>query len=118
MTEEMVMPLPNRVYKGACIRVIDGDTYVIDVDLGFTAHVHVKIRLQGIDVYERSTDKGKLAIEYVRALLMSKDGPVPLTIRSYKDARSFERWVADIWWGQGYSLADTLRQAGFEKVPA
>ncbi len=117
MSEEMVMPIPNHAYKGVCVRVIDGDTYVIDVDLGFTSHVHVKIRLRGIDVYERSTVKGKQAMAYLQQLLIPSGlSPTKLTIQSLKDSRSFERWVADVWWGDGGEpLAETLRKAGYEK---
>ncbi len=63
---------------------------VVDVDLGYTAHVHVRIRLRGIDVYERSTDQGKAAIIFMRELLTPVGKPpIPLVIQSYKDARSF-----------------------------
>ncbi len=113
----MTAPIPNYIYRGICARVVDGDTYVIDVDLGYTAHVHVRIRLRDIDVYERSTDQGKAAIVYLRELLTPLGKPpMPLIIQSYKDARSFERWVADIWLTNGESLAETLRKLGHEKA--
>ncbi len=113
----MTAPIPNHVYYGVCVRVVDGDTYVIDVDLGYTAHVHVRIRLRGIDVYERSTSEGKLAMSYLKGLLLPL-GPLPpsrLVVQSYKDSRSFERWVADIWLPDGVLLSDRLREVGYEK---
>lgn len=110
---------PDRIYPATCARVIDGDTFVADIDLGFTVHAHVKIRIHGIDVYERSTPEGKAAKQFLMNLLMKAgQEPTDLMIRSYKDARSFERWVADVWWGykEGQTLlADTLRGAGYEK---
>ncbi len=112
----MIAPTPNHVYNGVCVRVVDGDTYVVDVDLGYTAHVHVRIRLRGIDVYERSTEQGKLAMSYLKGLLLPVDkSPERLVIQSYKDARSFERWVADIWLPDGVLLSDRLREVGYEK---
>ncbi len=113
----MTAPVPNHVYKGVCVRVVDGDTYIIDVDLGYTAHVQVRIRLRGIDVYERSTEQGKRAMSYLKALLIPL-GPLPpaqLMIQSYKDVRSFERWVADIWLPDGELLSDRLRKTEYEK---
>ncbi len=114
----MTMPSPNRVFYGVCVRVIDGDTYIIDVDLGYTAHVQVRIRLRGIDVYEKNTDQGKLAMSYLQGLLFPlTKSSIPLVIQSYKDARSFERWIADIWLPDGDLLSDRLREIGYEKSP-
>ncbi len=112
----MTAPSPNRVYYGVCVRVIDGDTFVVDVDLGYTAHVHVRIRLRGINVYEKNTDQGKLATAYLQGLLLPLTStPSSLVIQSYKDARSFERWIADVWLPDGDLLSDRLREIGYEK---
>ncbi len=112
----MTAPIPNRVYYGVCVRVVDGDTFVVDIDLGYTGHVHVRIRLRSINVYEKNTDQGKLAISYLQGLLfpLSKSS-IPLVIQSYKDARSFERWIADVWLPDGDLLSDRLREIGYEK---
>lgn len=42
-------------YKAKCIRVIDGDTIVAEVDLGFNTFKKVKVRLEGIDAPEVRT---------------------------------------------------------------
>lgn len=42
-------------YKAKCIRVIDGDTIVAEVDLGFDTFKKVKVRLMGIDAPETRT---------------------------------------------------------------
>lgn len=116
-----MIPAPpvEHVYRGTCVRIVDGDTYVVDIDLGYTAHVHVRIRLRGIDVHERRTAEGLAAMAWLRERLTPAGRPpTPLVVRSYRDARSFERWVADVWWGpEGYDLAVSLRHAGHEKPP-
>lgn len=43
------------VYKAKCLRVIDGDTIVAEVDLGFNIYTKVNIRLEGIDAPEVRT---------------------------------------------------------------
>jgi hypothetical protein len=50
----------------------------------------------------------------VENLLIPFGGPAPLIVRSYKDARSFARWVCDVW-VDDEPLADLLRAAGHEK---
>jgi len=42
-------------YKAKCIRVIDGDTIVAEVDLGFNTYTKVSVRLEGIDAPEVRT---------------------------------------------------------------
>ena len=67
-------------YKAKCIRVIDGDTIVAEVDLGFNTFRKVKVRLEGIDAPEiRTRDleekkKGFAAKEYLEDIFStSKD---------------------------------------------
>lgn len=104
-------PEPTYVYRATLFKVTDGDTYVLMVKLGFYSYQAVKVRLHGIDVYEKNTAPGKAAIIYVEALLRDKE----VTVQSYKDQRSFERWVCDVW-VDGIHLKDLLREAGFEKA--
>jgi endonuclease YncB( thermonuclease family) len=103
------------VYRATCERVIDGDTYVLRIDLGFRCAVSFEARLHGIDCPERNTTAGKAATLYVENLLIPFGGPAPLIVRSYKDARSFARWVCDVW-VDDEPLADLLRAAGHEKA--
>ena len=42
-------------YKAKCLRVIDGDTIVAEVDLGFDTYKKVRVRLEGIDAPEVRT---------------------------------------------------------------
>ena len=58
-------------YKAKCLRVIDGDTIVAEVDLGFSTFKRVNVRLLGIDAPEvRTRDlkekkKGLISKEYL-----------------------------------------------------
>lgn len=84
---------PSYVYRATCKRPVDGDTFVADVDLGFGASIEIKVRLHGVNAPEKNTPEGKAAGEYL-ATLLAYSG---LILKSYKDARSFERWVCDVW---------------------
>ncbi len=101
---------PAYRYRAHLVRVIDGDTYVLDVDLGFRVHSHVTVRLRGLDCPEPSTAEGRRAAAAALVFL----GTGPLIVESYKDAQSFARWVCDVWVGDQL-LADMLRKDGHAK---
>lgn len=116
---------PAYVYRATCTRVIDGDTFVADVDLGFRVHIEVRIRIRGVDTPERGEDGWAEARDFLERFL----GDDRLLIRSYRDQRSFERWVADVWtWllpepdtglvGEWALVADSIVQSGHGRVSA
>jgi endonuclease YncB( thermonuclease family) len=100
---------PAYIYRAEVLDVHDGDTYRLRVDLGFRCAVTIQCRLHGVDAPELNTPEGKAARNF--ALEAIEGGEV--VIQSYKDQRSFERWVCDVWLPDGRSLADTLVQAGY-----
>ena len=70
------------VYRATVVRVIDADTLVLNIDLGFRVHTEI------------STPEGIAAREAVVNLLtLAKT----VTVSSYRDKRSFARWVVDVW---------------------
>ena len=57
-------------YKARVVRVVDGDTVVLDIDLGL--HVSLKqqhCRLLGIDAPERYSDEGKRAKKHLESII-------------------------------------------------
>lgn len=100
---------PAYTYRATCERVIDGDTYVLRLDLGFRVGLSINGRLHGVDAPELRTPEGDAAKAFVDPLLTPT---TPLLVRSYKDEQSFARWVVDIWFADGRSLADVLVDAG------
>lgn len=104
---------PAYRYRASLVRVIDGDTYIMDVDLGFHIHNHATIRLRGIDTPELKTPLGPAAKLFAETVLTQPSGKI--VVETYKDAMTFARWLADIYVGEE-SLAEMLRKAGFEVV--
>lgn len=98
---------PTYIYSASLVRVVDGDTFILDVDLGLKVHVVVPIRLRGFYAPERRTAAGARAATIAAELLA--DGP--LVVRTHKDQQSFSRWIADVWVG-GRHVADLMRDAG------
>lgn len=100
---------PAYRYRAALVRAVDGDTYVMDVDLGFKVHHHATIRLRGIDTPEMNTPQGPAARDFAAMALSAQS----VVVETYKDQMTFARWVADVY-VLGESLADLLRKAGHE----
>ena len=89
-------------YKCKVIRVVDGDTVDVDIDLGFGVWLHnERVRIQGIDTPEsRTRDKvekrfGLLAKEELKVLL--DDDNVKLITMKYDAKGKFGRILGELW---------------------
>lgn len=81
-------------YMATVTRVIDGDTFVASVDLGFSVSMEMTIRMAGIDAPEKSTPEGQAAANALRFLIM----PDPVKIVTKKDRQEkFGRYLADVY---------------------
>lgn len=75
-------------YLANVIRVLDGDTIIVDIDLGFDIWVrNQSIRLEGIDTPEiRTTDiKEKMAGNLAKLRLEELIGGKPVIVKTIKD---------------------------------
>lgn len=99
-------------YKALLVRTIDGDTVVLDVELGFYTTTRQVFRLRGIDTPEmHDKDAGKRAAAErakQRVIELLADGDI--TIRSYKPLTTdkYGRWLAEIFNKAGLSVNKTL----------
>lgn len=105
---------PAYRYRAALERVIDADTYVLRVDLGFRVSVALTIRVRDYDAPEITGNQrpyGLLAKDAAATLLSSAK---TIVVETYKDEQSFARWIADVYI-DGALIADKLRAAGHVK---
>jgi len=88
-------------YKCKLIKVIDGDTIDVDIDLGFGVWLRKqRIRLYGIDTPESRTsdDVEKIYGNAAKDYLIKWTGAGELTIKTHKDAKGkFGRILGEIW---------------------
>ncbi len=88
-------------YKCKLLRVIDGDTIDVDIDLGFGVWLRKqRIRLYGIDTPESRTsdDTEKIYGNAAKEFLIKWTGAGELTIKTHKDAKGkFGRILGEIW---------------------
>jgi micrococcal nuclease len=77
-------------YRATLIRVVDGDTVWLDVDLGFDVRRKDSFRLYGIDTPELPSPEGVAAKDRLEQLLRG-----PIILRTVKDKREkYGRYLA------------------------
>ena len=99
-------------YRGNVVKVYDGDTITVDIDLGF--HVQMKkekFRLNRINTPEvRGPEKeqGYVSRDWLRNRILGKE----IMLVTLKDKKGkYGRWLADIWM-EGICINDELVALG------
>ena len=82
-------------YKAFVERVVDGDTLLARIDLGFETRVRQYLRLRGIDAPEISSPEGKKAKAFVERELAAA---AYITITSSRSDK-YDRYLADVFYG-------------------
>lgn len=106
------------------VRVVDGDTFYLEVDLGFHVKVTESFRLKGVDtpeIYrprnEAELKHGQEAKKFVEETLFNEKNHI--TLQSYKTGL-YGRWEADVTIekedGSLHQLSQMLKDAGLEKL--
>lgn len=97
-------------YRATVERVIDGDSYVLVVQLGWHVAITGQVRLIGVDCPESGTEAGAAATAFVTDLLAKAQQITVTTVRR-EPSRSFARYLArvDV---DGADLADLLIATG------
>ena len=101
------------VFNGFVTRVVDGDTYDVNVDLGFNIKFSIRVRLNNVDTPETWRRKegsperihGEQATTFVKELIEGKD----VRITTYKTGSSiYGRYSADVMLMDGRDLGQLL----------
>ena len=102
-------------YKAIVIRLIDGDTIIVDVDKGFSDwRKRLSLRFSRIDAPEKrgvTKEEGLAALDFLKTQISEGDA---IYIRTQK-ADSFGRYIAEIFVFEGdnaNNLSDTLVKFG------
>jgi micrococcal nuclease len=95
-------------YRCSIIRIVDGDTLHLDVELGFDVRRQDSFRLYGINAPEMSTEEGKTAKAWLEDQL--KGGLTMVT--THKDQREkYGRYLATLWVGST-NVNEAMVEAG------
>lgn len=101
------------MYTYACtvLRVVDGDTLDLMIDLGFSIHIKQRVRLYGINCPETRTrdKKEKAAGLAAKSFVLEWLRKTPeITVRTHKDKKGkFGRILADICGPEGTATLNT-----------
>jgi micrococcal nuclease len=96
-------------YAAKVLKVVDADTLDLECDLGFRVKLGIRLRLMGINAPELNTKEGHIAREYVEHICPPGTAVI---IRSEKERKSFDRYVAQVTLPDGTDLAQRIREAG------
>jgi len=104
-------PVPGLyTYEAELERIVDGDTIIVRIDLGFDVLKRERIRLKGVDAAEIDTDEGKKAEKFVRNKLK---GIEKVILRTHWHDM-YGRYVADVLYDPGgLSKDDVLLKGSF-----
>lgn len=97
-------------YTAQIIRVVDGDTVWLDVDLGFDVRRKDSFRLYGINAPEMRTPEGIPARDHLIQLLANGNS---LRLNTHKDRREkYGRYLATLWVG-GINVNEQMVADGY-----
>lgn len=109
----MTAPTPQYTYAATVDRVIDGDTVQLDIDCGFSIHVHTIVRLLGINAPEvvGVQKAAGLAARAALAALLPPGAAVLITTQKDKDDK-YGRLLAQIYLADGTTASDHMLESG------
>jgi micrococcal nuclease len=116
------MIAPSYTYPATIVRVVDGDTYDAEIDLGFRIKSCVRLRLGGVDTPETFGVK-RDSEEYangVRARTFVEDWladcELAVWVRTRKTGK-YGRWIAEVYrTDDPVGLAEALLEAGLAEL--
>lgn len=105
-------------YNAIITNIVDGDTYDVDIDLGFYIHIHERIRVLDLDTPERKgveKELGLICTNYAKEHFLGKK----IMLCSKEEIKepetdSFGRWLCQIYLG-GRSIANLFTSLGCNK---
>lgn len=108
------------IYNATVTKVIDGDTFDLEIDLGFSVKVKHRIRLHGIDAYETALrggtteDEKRKGIE-AKAFLIDRILNKKVIIETVKDKQcKYGRYLANVCI-DGKMVSEMLVEKGYCK---
>ena len=95
-------------YKAYLERVIDGDTLLVNIDLGFSVFIEQRLRLRGLDAPELGTSKGNATKKFLESRLKDCDFLIIKTHGSDK----YDRYLVDVFYLKGEDNEDKVLREG------
>ena len=106
-------------YKATITNVVDGDTFDMDIDLGFNIHIHERVRLLDVDTPEKFGKEKPLGLimkQYATDRFLGRE----VVIKSEKadtaaETDSFGRWLVRVNIDERREICDIYNELGVNK---
>jgi micrococcal nuclease len=106
------MASPQKEYSVTVDRVVDGDTVVVSIQLGFGVVLTEQwIRMAGIDAPEKRGKERELGLESTLALRSKLDAARAVTIKTDGKKGKYGRYIATLF-ADGEDLCEWLVSSG------
>ena len=102
------MVRPAYRYAATLVRVIDGDTAILRIDVGFHASIEAHVRLLGWNCPERRDPLGPAATAATEQILR---GAGQIIVETQKDKQTLGRWLGRVF-VDGRDIGELLEQRG------
>jgi len=99
-------------------RIIDGDTVVCQIDLGFRTHMEQPVRLTGVNAPELTSADSQERAEAVAAKARvslwfdqhrhAADSLWPFILDTERDKMTFQRYLGSVTCSEGHSLSEYI----------
>lgn len=86
-------PAPAYTYRATLVRLVDADSAIFAVDVGFRFRAEVPVRLLGLNAPERYTAAGKVATAWVSAWF---ERHPEIILSTEKDPEKYGRWLGTV----------------------
>lgn len=108
--------LSPRIYPAQMLAIIDADTYVLDIVLGWRLRLVERVRLSSTSCPEKNTVAGKLAIEHAQGLV--REGQFVFLKTTVFDNEKYGRTLGEIYLENGQTeVGATLVREGVCRPP-
>lgn len=97
------------IYLAKLIKVIDGDTLDVEVDLGFDLRQSMRVRLQGVNAPERTGRQRLRGLKSQQFLIDQLGSAKMIGIKTYK-IEKYGRYLADVYFSKRSTSTETLFQ--------
>ena len=107
-------------YKAVITNVVDGDTFDMDIDLGFHIHIHERVRLLGVDTPEKFGEEKELGLimkEFAEVNFLGKEVIIrPTKANADINTDSFGRWLVNVVLMDGREISEIYNSLGVNKI--
>lgn len=100
-------------YQAKIVKIVDGDTVDVDIDLGFGITKRERVRVFGVNAPELHVKEQAADGMKAKSFVIDWVAKYPnVELRTVKDNDKYGRYLAEVWHPEGGSLADALLRAG------